>query len=135
MGLALALIFSGAAAFRVVAAAQNDPDWKVPEDAKKVKNPEKPTPETLKEAKMLFQNNCAPCHGDSGEGDGPVSDELLVKPANLTDAKSMNPQTDGELFYRITTGFSGMPSWSKLPEEQRWRLVNYLRTLANDKKK
>jgi len=134
-GLAVVLMLFGAVTFRVATAAQNDPDWKVPEDAKKVKNPEKPTPETLKEAKTLFENNCAPCHGDTGEGDGPVSDELLVKPANLTDAKSMNPQTDGELFYRITTGFSGMPSWSKLTETQRWRLVNFIRTLANDKKK
>jgi mono/diheme cytochrome c family protein len=135
MGVVVVLMLVGTVAFKVMAAPQNDPDWKVPEDAKKVKNPEKPTPETLKEAKMLFQNNCAPCHGDTGEGDGPVSDELLVKPANLTDAKSMNPQTDGELFWRITTGFSGMPSWSKLTDTQRWRLVNYVRTLANDKKK
>jgi mono/diheme cytochrome c family protein len=135
IGLAIALMFFGAIAFKVSAAPQNDPDWKIPEEAKKVKNPEKPTPETLKEAKTLFENNCAPCHGDTGEGDGPVSDELLVKPANLTDAKSMNPQTDGELFYRITTGFSGMPSWSKFSDTQRWRLVNFIRTLANDKKK
>jgi mono/diheme cytochrome c family protein len=134
IGLAFALLVSGAVAFKAAAAAQNDPDWRVPEDAKNVKNPEKPTPETLKEAKTLFQNNCAPCHGDTGEGDGPVSDELLVKPANLTDAKAMNSQTDGALFWRITTGFSGMPPWSKLTDTERWRLVNFIRILANDKK-
>lgn len=40
-------------------------------------------------------------------------------------------QTDGTLFWKITNGNAshGMPSFSKLPELQRWQLVLYIRSL------
>ena len=39
----------------------------------------------------------------------------------------------GEVFWFITTGAvdKGMPSWSTLPERQRWQLVSYLKSLKN----
>jgi len=41
--------------------------------------------------------------------------------------------SDGEVFWFITTGAvdKGMPSWSALPERQRWQLVSYLKSLKN----
>ena len=41
--------------------------------------------------------------------------------------------SDGEVFWFITTGAvdKGMPSWSTLPERQRWQLVSYLKLLKN----
>ena len=41
--------------------------------------------------------------------------------------------SDGEVFWFITTGAAdkGMPSWSTLPERQRWQLVAYLKSLKN----
>jgi len=40
---------------------------------------------------------------------------------------------DGEVFWFITTGAvdKGMPSWSALPERQRWQLVAYMKSLKN----
>jgi hypothetical protein len=40
---------------------------------------------------------------------------------------------DGEVFWFITRGsLSGaMPSWASLPEQQRWQLVTYLKTLVS----
>ena len=40
-------------------------------------------------------------------------------------------QSDGVLFWKITNGNArkGMPSFSKLPELQRWQIVLYIRTL------
>jgi len=42
-------------------------------------------------------------------------------------------QSDGALFWKITNGNPdrGMPSFSRLPELQRWQLVLYLRTLQS----
>lgn len=39
--------------------------------------------------------------------------------------------SDGEVFWFITTGAvdKGMPSWSALPERQRWQIVSYLKSL------
>jgi hypothetical protein len=41
-------------------------------------------------------------------------------------------QSDGALFWKITNGNlgRGMPSFSKLPELQRWQIVLYLRKLT-----
>jgi len=43
----------------------------------------------------------------------------------------MEEMTDGEIFYKISEGRRPMPSFKKrLTEEQRWQLVNYVRTFA-----
>lgn len=43
----------------------------------------------------------------------------------------MKKATDGELFWKMTTGRAPMPSWQdRLSETQRWELVNYLRELT-----
>jgi mono/diheme cytochrome c family protein len=42
--------------------------------------------------------------------------------------------SDGEILYRISVGVPGtaMPAWkSQLTEEERWDLLNYLKTLAD----
>ena len=40
---------------------------------------------------------------------------------------------DGEVFWFITTGSvsNGMPSWATLPEQARWQLVTYLKSLKS----
>jgi mono/diheme cytochrome c family protein len=105
--------------------------WQAPEAARAVKNPVKVTPEGLKAAAKLFQQDCVICHGKAGAGNGPAAKSLPREPANFTDAKMMRKATDGELFWKMSTGRAPMPSWQgQLSETQRWQLVNYLRTLS-----
>jgi mono/diheme cytochrome c family protein len=111
-------------------AAQQADTWTAPSDAKTVKNPVRTTTQSLKEASELFQHNCASCHGAKGAGDGVLAKALVTKPANFTEARRMNRETDGELYWKITNGRAPMPGWMQLPEHQRWELVNYIRTLA-----
>ena len=116
------------------AVAQDDSantPWVAPDEAKKVKNPIKPTPEGLASAAHLFKLNCAGCHGVKGDGKGAAAEALPRKPANFTDSKMMNATTDGELFWMISTGRPPMPTWQTLSETQRWELVNYIRTFAS----
>ena len=68
--------------------------WVAPDDAKKVKNPFPPTPETLADAEPLFTDNCVLCHGEKGMGDGPGAKTIKIKPANFTDAKLIAAETD-----------------------------------------
>jgi hypothetical protein len=42
----------------------------------------------------------------------------------------MSAETDGEVFWKISTGRPPMPTWQTLTETQRWELVNYIRTFA-----
>jgi mono/diheme cytochrome c family protein len=106
--------------------------WVAPPGAKVVKNPVKPTPKAIGDAQQLFKVNCAGCHGERGDGNGPASVVLPRKAANFTDAKAMSEKTDGELFWKMSNGRAPMPAWKELlPVRQRWELVNYLRTFAH----
>ncbi len=59
-------------------------------------------------------------------------DPRWTSPAsNFTDAKIMRPQTDGELFWKISEGRDPMPSFKgQLTDTQIWQLVNYVRTFS-----
>jgi mono/diheme cytochrome c family protein len=106
-------------------------EWKAPADAKNTKNPlaaKKGDAKLLADAKKLAETNCQSCHG-SGKGDGPAAAALPPpKPADWTSAK-VAVESDGELFWKISNGRGAMPPWKHLPEEQRWMLVNYIRSL------
>jgi copper transport protein len=94
-------------------------------------NPYPPDNQSLEVGRQLYTEHCVSCHGVAGHGDGPEAETLIPKPADL--ATHVPLHTDGQIFYFITNGFPGtaMPAWGNtLTEEQRWHLVNYLRTLA-----
>jgi mono/diheme cytochrome c family protein len=99
--------------------------WNAPANAKATKNPVK----GVGSAKKAIETNCVTCHGASGKGDGPAAAALPPpKPADWTSAK-VQSETDGELFWKISTGRGAMPPWKHLPEKDRWEIVNYIRTL------
>lgn len=88
-------------------------------------------------ARELYQENCAPCHGSQGRGDGPGIGALPVKPANHTDPLVMSAHTDEYLFKVIAEGGTGvgrslfMPAWGEqLTERQIATLVDYIRSLS-----
>ena len=115
----------------IASAQQVKQPWHAPASATTVKNPVRPSPAELKDAEQLYQKNCVICHGKTGASNGPAAESLPQKPANFTDAQMMKNTTDGELFWKMTTGRAPMPSWQdRLSETQRWELVIYLRDLA-----
>ena len=81
------------------------------------------------------KGNCVFCHGDTGTGNEANMPRLRRKPADLTNKERMSTRTDGELFWKISKGITGiMPAGEKrMSEEERWNVVNYVRTLAKDK--
>ena len=110
--------------------------WIVPEEAKRVPNPLKPSPENLEGGRKLYSDKCAECHGESGQGDGNRSRMYNAPPTNFTDRQRMNAESDGELFYKLSEGHRPMPSFKKrYTEEQRWQLILFLRTFAANPEK
>lgn len=83
----------------------------------------------------LFAINCKICHGENGQGDGPVAPFLMnYKPANLT-SPLLTAMSDGAVFLVITTGVPNrMPALNEnLTVRERWDVVNYIRTLKAPK--
>ena len=113
--------------------------WELPEDADKTKNPTTVSPESIAKGKELYlertKGNCVFCHGDTGTGNETNMPRLRRKPADLTNKERMTAMTDGEVFWKISKGIQGiMPAGEKrMSEEERWHVVNYVRTLAKDK--
>ncbi len=106
--------------------------WSVPKSAVSVKNPEAKDAASLKNGQTIYMTYCAPCHGNSGKGDGPASASLNPKPADHTSA-TVQAQSDGTMFYKISEGHAhtAMPPFKAvLNADQRWAVVNYIRTLA-----
>lgn len=96
-------------------------------------NPVPPNPDSIAAGEALYLENCLPCHGSTGAGDGPVGRTLNPPPADLTLHTQPGVHPDGRLYNWITNGFqdSVMPAFNeKLSNEERWHLVNYIRTLA-----
>jgi len=100
-------------------------------EAREMNNPVLDSPQVQAEAKALYTEHCAHCHGDEGDGQGPEAMMYDPSPADFTRAAMANIR-DGELFYKITEGRKPMPSFKKLlTDDQRWKLVRYIRTFAS----
>lgn len=88
----------------------------------------------LQAGKVLFEQNCATCHGASGHGNGPAAKGMTPAPADLTVALRMPIASDAYLDWTISEGGlpvqSAMPSFkASLARDELWNLVLYLRTL------
>ena len=94
-----------------------------------MKNPTDPKVD-LSIGKNLYSKHCKSCHGAEGYGDGPKAKEMNGDLGDFS-SREFQKQTDGALFYKTTIGRDDMPEFTKkLPnDEDRWLIVNYMRTL------
>jgi glucose/arabinose dehydrogenase/cytochrome c553 len=95
-----------------------------PTSSNQLKNPYAGQQAALSAGSKLYATNCGSCHGIQGRGTGNIP-PLAHGPTQVA--------ADGEVFWFITTGSvnNGMPSWAALPEQQRWQIVAYLKSLKN----
>ena len=121
----------------VFAAAAETRKWTAPDEDKARVNPVEATPAALLKGRALYQKHCASCHGDKGKGDGPAESYEIEPATDLTDPALQERLTDGEILWKVTTGLKSgteviMPSIAqRVPaEEDRWKLVHFMRTLA-----
>ena len=110
-------------------AAAEEP-WAAPARSAKKANPVAVDDQSLAAGKNLYAKHCLSCHGATGVGNGPAAKDLEKNPGDLS-KPIMWDQTDGAVFWKITTGKKPMPSFETLTTEtERWQIVNYMRTLA-----
>jgi mono/diheme cytochrome c family protein len=94
------------------------------------RNPVPRTAESIARGRLLFQQQCAICHGERGAGDGPVAASLSSKPEDLGKIARPPIFPDGIVVYRISNGKNLMPAFkTTLSETQLWELLNFIRSL------
>jgi mono/diheme cytochrome c family protein len=95
---------------------------KVPEKARTRQNPFDSESAAVAAGAKLFHQNCSSCHGSEATGQD--------KRPNLH-SERVRAATPGELEWLLKNGSmkNGMPSWSRLPEQQRWQIVSFLKSL------
>lgn len=96
---------------------------KAPKKARAKTNPLAQDRDSIPAGANLFEQHCAECHGENGEGcrKGPS--------LRVPQVQSAPP---GAIFWLLSNGVvrKGMPVWSKLPEPQRWQLVAFIKSLG-----
>lgn len=116
-------VFVGVPALVLLMAAANGA-WlkRVPDADRMMANPAAGRADAIAAGAHLYQDHCAMCHGADGNG---KASRPPVHSARIAAA------TDGELFWLLKNGqpLRGMPAWAKLPEDERWQMVAYLRSI------
>lgn len=117
----LLLILSASSS--LLAQNQNSSFHNAPATAEQMKNPVAGQEKAVLDGKKVYGANCAMCHGANGQG---VANVPPLVGGTVKNA------SDGALFWYITKGdiANGMPSWAKMPEEQRWEVISFIKSAS-----
>jgi mono/diheme cytochrome c family protein len=119
------LIFCLVSAAVTMAMAGRDWMTEVPSRDRQKSNPfrNRDQEQAIRAGRWLFAEHCAECHGDNAGG--------KKKRPSLRTARIQSEATEGDVHWLLVNGNMrhGMPSWSKLPDQQIWQLVSYLKSL------
>lgn len=86
-------------------------------------NPLAGKPEAVAAGAAIYKDHCAQCHQADAGGDGKKKPSLR--------SAAVRSASDGDLEWFLRQGDlrHGMPSWSSLPQAQRWAVIAWLRSL------
>jgi len=86
-------------------------------------NPVAGQPEAIAAGALVYREHCQQCHRANAMGDGRKRPPLR--------SQRIRSATDGDIEWFLRQGDlgGGMPSWSRLPQTQRWQLIAYLRSI------
>ncbi len=86
---------------------------------------------SLAKGKQLYQQNCATCHGKTGNGKGPAGLHLSPKPSNFLDPGLMANLSPFQAYSSIRLGVPGtaMTSWTNFSNAEIWDLAFYVQSL------
>lgn len=105
-----------------------NPHYAITDEDRARKNPVDFTEITVQRGKKLFESQCAMCHGEKGDGQGEVAQDMKLNLPDFTKATTLKSRTDGELAKIIDLGNPIMPAQDKrMKDIHVWEIVNFLR--------
>ena len=103
--------------------------WVAPSSSDSLNNPLAADSDSWKAGAAIYKTACVVCHGNGGAGDGIAGAALFPRPADLT-SKEVLDQSDGAIFWKLTEGKPPMAGYKSIySDQQRWELVEFIRTL------
>ncbi len=101
------------------------------EQVQKLVNPRDANEGNIAKGKVYYGYYCVFCHGDKGDGFGPVGYSYIPVPSDLRSPK-VRAMSDGEVLYSMLTGTGHAPMLQRIiPSEYWWYLVLYTRQFGN----
>jgi len=90
-----------------------------------------PTAPSIENGAAIFMQKCAPCHGETGLGDGEQGKQLPVTVAAFALPETARKASPARWFTVVTQGNLDrfMPPFTSLTEQERWDVVAYALTL------
>ena len=118
----------------IAAGAEAAHDWKTdnrgvllaiaraPVKTRSWKNPFEGQADAIAAGEKLFRQHCAECHGEDARGSRTAAN------LHMADVQGATP---GELAWLLRNGnlVHGMPPWAGIPEQRRWQIVAYIKSL------
>ncbi len=102
-------------------------EW-VDDHAPKQENPFQPTTQNVMDGSMVYDKNCAFCHGNLKEPESPMHRKFYPSVPQLMTHIPDDP--DGNVFYVIKYGIrhTGMPGWEGvLSDDDIWKTVVFIK--------
>ena len=93
-------------------------------------------PDAAEPGRRIYVKRCLACHGEKGDGGGPVAPDLDPRPRDFTlgsfklrTTGSGEPPTDADLFRVVTRGIPGtaMSGWTTLSPDERRAVIAYVK--------
>jgi mono/diheme cytochrome c family protein len=134
---ALLSIFLGACTLSLASDITPPPDYKSPTPGPTMSPLFPQSPPDLTSGAAIFAEKCAPCHGASGLGDGPMAAKLQKPPAALGKPEIGRAAAPTNWYTVVTEGNinSFMPPFKDgLSDQQRWDVVAYAISLGGSTK-
>ncbi len=98
-------------------------------------NPRPMTLASVENGRGQYERYCQTCHGAGGMGDGPVSATGSIRGPlqGVLPLVVANARSDGHVYTTIRYGRRRMPGYMRIPADDRWDIVNYVRFLNKQK--
>lgn len=90
-------------------------------------NPTPVSQASLLNGRKYYNINCAVCHGEAGQGNGPATRYGMPGINLMTDVTK--GRSDGYIYGMMRNGRGLMPTYNRIEEMDRWDVVNYVRAL------
>lgn len=105
----------------------------IPSTYRAARNPLLPDAETISDGRLLYEANCASCHGPTGLGDGKQANALNPSPVLLAYLIQTPMAVDEYMLWTITDGGqtfgTDMPAFGdSLSRAEIWKVITYMRS-------